>query len=107
MLDLPLGSGEYRLPSAATALGPVTSSTNLCRFIAATSSRGGLDGGGGLAAQLASTNGKLAVELIELIAGKPVPSKINKLSSNRTEAAEQKLQFFDAMLVFLKVGLAC
>ena len=103
-LDSPLGSvSEYHLPSAATALGPLISSTNFCRFIAATSSRVGLEGGGGLAAQLASTRGKLAIELIELLAGKPVPNKISKFSNNRTEAAEQLLGLFDSLLVLLKV----
>ena len=99
MLHDPPSGVDYRLPSASTALGPVTSSTNVSRFISATSSRSGLES---LAAQLASTRGKLAVEIIELLSGKSVPGKVAKFSSNRTEAAEQLLGLFDSMLVFLK-----
>ena len=99
MLRDPPGGIEYHLPSASTALGPLVSSSNICRFITATSSRSGLED---LAAQLASTRGKLAIELIELLSGKPVPGKVAKFSGNRTEAADQLLGLFDQMLVFLK-----
>lgn len=90
---------EYVLPEPSTALGPVTTSANIVRFLNATSSRGPLEQ---LLQQLVASRGKLIVELVELLSGKQVPNKQYKNSANKKEAAENLLSLFDALLVFLK-----
>ncbi|MEW5311269.1 MAG: hypothetical protein WDW38_002999 [Sanguina aurantia] len=89
----------YVLPAPQSALGPARPSRNLMRYLNATSSKGPL---GDLRRQLLASRGKLLVELVESLSGKPVPGKVAKLSSNRKEAAKQMLAQYDAVLLFLK-----
>lgn len=51
-----------------------------------------------LHSQLLNSRGKLLVELVESLCGKPVPSKVGKLSSNKKDAAMQLHGMFDSIL---------
>lgn len=67
---------NYILPSPQSALGPSRPSPNLMRYLNATSSKGPLDD---LRKQMLVSRGKLLVEMVESLSGKPVPGKVRKL----------------------------
>jgi hypothetical protein len=48
--------------------------------------------------QLLASRGKLLVELVESLGGKPVPGKVGKLSPNKKDAAGQLYGMFDSTL---------
>jgi hypothetical protein len=74
--------GEVQLPRASDALGPLESTANIGRFLAATSSRGG-----GLevnmAGQMVASRGRLAIDIVELLSRKSVPKKVRWGSCDR------------------------
>ena len=51
---------------------------------------------------MVASRGKMIVELVELLSGKPVPGKLARLPGNKKEAAEALVGMYDALLVFLK-----
>lgn len=66
---------NYILPSPQSALGPSRPSPNLMRYLNATSSKGPLDD---LRKQMLVSRGKLLVEMVESLSGKPVPGKVRE-----------------------------
>lgn len=48
--------------------------------------------------QLVGSRGKLLVELVESLSGKPVPGKVGKLSPNKKDAAVQLNGMYDSIL---------
>eukprot|EP00798_Chlamydomonas_sp_ICE-L_P015727 gene15727-21848_t len=92
-------ANPFTLPVGPALLGPTQGSANMCRFLNATTNKGPYTD---IAVQMVSSRGKMIVELVEVLGGKPFPGKIAKLPPNKKEAAEMLLRMFDALLVFLK-----
>jgi len=91
-------ASKYELPGPASALGTTAPPRAIARYLEATTGRS-LDK---MHSQLLASRGKLLVELVEALSGKPVPGKVGKLSPNKKDAAGQLLGLFDSILAFLK-----
>ncbi|KAF5834411.1 flagellar associated protein [Dunaliella salina] len=87
-------AAKYELPSPASALGTTSPPRAIARYLEATTGRS-LDK---MYSQLLTSRGKLLVELVEALSGKPVPGKVGKLSPNKKDAAGQLLGLFDSIL---------
>lgn len=90
---------DYRVVSAAEALGPLKASPSMIKYLNITTARGPFTQ---IARQLQANGGRQLFELLELLAGKQIGRMSGKVTNSKLEMAQSYLQAYDSMLVQLR-----